>query len=203
MVTNSQYKLYLASANPHKLAEFQGMLGSSPIIVMSAGELGDIHWEETGTSFQENALIKVKALAAHTKHPILADDSGLVVPALQGQPGVYSSRFAGEDASDQDNMDKLLEMMKDLDGLERRAYFSCVLCYRDSRHNDYYFEGRCSGSIVREGRGLQGFGYDPIFQADGFEKTLAELDSTVKNQMSHRRKALDQWLSQLDLSKGL
>jgi XTP/dITP diphosphohydrolase len=190
--------IYLATQNPHKVAEIQSMIDAQRLQIIPAAQLGPVSWEETGTLFQDNAFIKVQAIAKLTSSMILADDSGLVVPALAGRPGVYSSRFAGEQATDAQNVDKLLQEMTEFHGSQRRAYFTCVLCFRDLKGQEHFFEGRCWGSIVGEPRGQGGFGYDPIFQPDGLNQTMAELSATEKNSLSHRRRALDNWLEGLN-----
>jgi len=191
--------IYLATGNEHKLLEIQQMIGERPINLLSCRELGSVDWEEIGQSFEANALIKVEALASFTDQAILADDSGLVVPALGGEPGVYSSRYAGENASDNENMEKLIERLLECKPAERTAYFICVLCFRDWRGVFHYFEGRCPGQLLLAPRGEEGFGYDPIFQPDGYQQTMAELPIAEKNLISHRRRAFDQWLEHLVL----
>lgn len=191
--------IYLATGNLHKLEEIRAMVHDLPLQILAAGDLGVVDWEETGNNFAANAQIKVEALANLTQEAILADDSGLVVPALRGEPGIYSSRYAGPNASDQQNMDKLIEKLKGLPEDQRQAYFTCVLCFRNWQNNLLYFEGRCSGHLILEPRGDQGFGYDPIFVPDGTTRSLAELSSDEKNKISHRRRAFDQWLADLQL----
>ncbi|MFW7379412.1 MAG: RdgB/HAM1 family non-canonical purine NTP pyrophosphatase [Oligoflexus sp.] len=191
--------LYLATGNQHKLLEIQQMIGNRAISLHSCSELGSISWDETGQSFAENALIKAQALAGLTDQAILADDSGLVVPALGGEPGIYSSRYAGASATDQQNMEKLIEHLQKLPEEDRAGYFICVLCFRDWQGDYHYFEGRCPGRLVLEPRGSHGFGYDPIFQPDGMSQTMAELDQDEKNTISHRRKAFDHWFTRLQV----
>lgn len=181
-------KLYLASKNKHKVLEIQSILGSPWTVLPCAP---DVTWEESGKTFRANALIKANALGPPSEGAeILADDSGLEVELLNGAPGVYSARYAGEAASDTNNLKKLLRVLEGVPLEDRRARFVCVLCYIDAASRVHYFEGTCSGVILPEARGLDGFGYDPIFQPDGYERTFAELTAAEKNLISHRSQAL-------------
>lgn len=199
MSKSEAFPIYLATANRHKLTEIRQMVKGLPLKILGGHELGPIQWEENGQSFHENALIKAQAFAAHTDQAVLADDSGLVVPALGGAPGIHSSRYAGEQATDQENMAKLIRQLENLAPEERGAYFVCVLCFRDWQGEFHYFEGRCEGQLLLDARGQHGFGYDPIFQPHSYQQTMAELPAEAKNAISHRRRALDQWLKQLTL----
>jgi XTP/dITP diphosphohydrolase len=183
-------RIYIASYNQHKIDEIKEILGST-WDVGNPDELNpQISWEETGTTFAENAIIKIRAMEAFTEDFILADDSGLCVDALAQSPGVYSSRFAGVDATDGDNIAKLLADLRPFPK-ERRAEFICCLAFFDKKKTIHLFEGRLKGKIADRIIGVGGFGYDPIFIPDGFDKTLAELSPKEKNSISHRRKALD------------
>ncbi len=182
--------LYLASKNAHKADEIQMILGTH-WTVSSCQELSpSIHWNETASTFRGNALIKAQALVAHTPAGVLADDSGLEVEVLNGSPGVYSARYAGPEASDRDNLQKLLKVLRGIPHSERRARFVCVLCYIDEARSVHYFEGYCPGVIIEEARGGEGFGYDPIFVPDGYDRTFAELSAAEKHQISHRGQAM-------------
>lgn len=184
-------KLLLASRNRHKLEELRQMLRGLEIEILSLDNVRDMPVvEEDGDTFKANASKKARLTAIHTGYVSLADDSGLVVDALGGQPGVYSARFAGEEADDYKNNQKLLRMMSRLEGNKRRACFVCVIAISDLKGNIYTVEGRCEGKIGYEGRGAGGFGYDPLFIPEGYTRTFAELSSAEKNKISHRGQAL-------------
>jgi XTP/dITP diphosphohydrolase len=184
-------KLLLASRNQHKIEELQQMLAGLNIEVISLDDVADMPIiEEDGKTFSENASKKARLTAMHTGYTCLADDSGLVVDALDGQPGVYSARFAGEDADDRKNNRKLLQMLQGLDGEKRQARFVCVIAISDSQGNVYTVEGVREGRIDYEERGTGGFGYDPLFIPDGYSQTFAQLSHEEKNRISHRGQAL-------------
>jgi XTP/dITP diphosphohydrolase len=185
-------ELVVATRNRHKTREIQHILGPE-FKVRDLGAHPDIsEIRESGTSFEENA--KLKALAASRQLPalVIADDSGLQVDALSGAPGIYSARYAGANATEQDKIDKLLRELARVRATEdgRRARFRCVVAL--ARHGNLLgtFEGVVEGSIADEVRGDFGFGYDPIFVPDGFEQTFGELPTEVKNTISHRAKAI-------------
>jgi XTP/dITP diphosphohydrolase len=181
-------KLVLASGNNGKLREFSKLFADFGTEVIPQTELGVDSPEETGLSFIENALLKARHASAVTQLPALADDSGLVVPALDGAPGLYSARFAGSNASDQDNLNLLLDRMKHLSGEDRRGHYICALALvRHATDPDpVVVIGRWYGQIIGAPRGDGGFGYDPVFLPDGLSQTVAELDSETKNELSHR-----------------
>jgi XTP/dITP diphosphohydrolase len=184
-------KLLLASRNQHKIEELQQMLAGLNIEVISLDDVPDMPViEEDGNTFSENASKKARLTTMHTGFTCLADDSGLVVDALRGQPGVYSARFAGEDADDQKNNRKLLQMLQGFDGEKRRARFVCVIAISDPQGNVHTVEGTCEGRIDYEERGTGGFGYDPLFIPEGYSQTFAELSREEKNRISHRGQAL-------------
>ncbi|MGS0763930.1 XTP/dITP diphosphatase [Syntrophomonas curvata] len=184
-------KLLLASRNRHKMKELQQMLRGLDIEILSLDDIRDMPVvEEDGDTFMANASKKARLTAIYTGYVSLADDSGLVVDALGGQPGVYSARFAGEEADDLKNNQKLLQMMSRLEGNKRRARFVCVIAISDLEGNIYTVEGKCEGQIGYEGRGAGGFGYDPLFIPKGYTRTFAELSSAEKNKISHRGQAL-------------
>lgn len=190
--------LYLATRNQHKAEEIQAILGTKWRVASSSELDPELDWDESGTTFRANALIKAQALRTKTSSPILADDSGLEVDILEGVPGVYSARYAGPGASDQDNLQKLLRVLHGVPAEHRRARFVCVLCYLDEMGQPQYFEGRCEGRIIEQPKGASGFGYDPIFVPDGWEKSFAELTSEEKNRISHRQKAMQSFQSYLN-----
>lgn len=147
--------------------------------------------EETGDTFEENAKLKAIAAAKAFGKWVLADDSGLVVPALEGRPGVFSARYAGREATDLDNRKKLLKEMENLDGLQRAAFFECVLVLASPDGVKIVARGTVEGMIAEAERGRNGFGYDSLFLKHESNKTFAELDEQTKNRISHRRKAFD------------
>jgi XTP/dITP diphosphohydrolase len=185
-------KIVAATGNRHKIAEIEAITSQFGIKVITKAEagVGDLEVEETGRTFEGNSLIKAEAIMTATGMPAIADDSGLETDALDGAPGVYSARFSGENATDESNNKKLLELMSDVPDDKRGARFVSVvtLCFPDGR--TIVARGECPGHIIREPRGNGGFGYDPLFVPDGFEKTYAEISAEEKNSISHRAKAL-------------
>ena len=184
--------LVVASGNHGKLKEFSNLFGDFATKVVPQAELGVASPEETGLSFIENALLKARHASAITHLPSLADDSGLVIPALDGAPGLYSARYAGVNSSDQDNVNLLLERMKYLSGDNRQGCYICALALiRNASDPDPLVAvGRWQGMIVDAPRGDSGFGYDPVFLPDNLDQTAAEIDPQVKNQLSHRGQAV-------------
>jgi XTP/dITP diphosphohydrolase len=199
-------EIVIASHNLHKIREFREMFkafkGLAHLDILSLLNFPKYELpEETGTTFKENALLKARDAAAHTKKWVLADDSGLVVPKLQGSPGVYSARYAGEQATDADNRQKLLSAMQGMTGLERCAYFECCLVLCGPNGTEKCVTGICEGHLLTEERGRHGFGYDPLFVKNDYEKTFAELDDSVKNRISHRYKAFEKLVNALEALK--
>ncbi|MEX0779676.1 MAG: RdgB/HAM1 family non-canonical purine NTP pyrophosphatase [Balneolales bacterium] len=186
--------MVLASKNKGKIAEMQQILEPMGIELHSAfgyPELTEI--EETGSTFKENALIKARETFRITGEPSLADDSGLQVDALDLRPGVYSARYAGPDADDAQNVEKLLRELKAHTTPESRtARFKCVLVYIDQK-GTHYFEGTCEGHIAATRSGSSGFGYDPVFVPKGYDVTFAGMDAGEKNKISHRGRALEKF----------
>ena len=179
-------RVVIATGNPGKLREIAALLADARLECVAQGDLGVEPGPETGVTFVENALQKARHAAALTDLPAIADDSGIVVAALNGRPGVYSARYAGEGASDEDNVDKLLE---ELQGVENRAaHFHCAAVY--IRHaNDpqpVIAEASWHGTITAERHGAGGFGYDPVFHVPDCGCTSAELEPEQKNALSHR-----------------
>lgn len=179
-----------ATGNNHKAAEVLAALGGDFQLttLRDLGFEGDI--PETGTTLRENAFIKASAVFQMFNRPCFADDTGLEVTALNGAPGVYSARYAGPDASFEDNCNLLLQNL--MGKSNRSAAFTTVFCLMLSETQVYYFEGRVDGTITETFRGRQGFGYDPLFLPDGSSLTFAEMDLAAKNEMSHRSRALKQ-----------
>ena len=194
-------KLLVATNNQGKLKEFNKILGELGIECVSLRDMGitaDV--EETGTTFLENALLKAKEIYKIAKIPTISDDSGLMVDALGGEPGVYSARYAGEPSDDNKNMDKLLAKLKGEPN--RTARFKSVIAAVFSEDDILVSEGECEGVIIDEKRGDNGFGYDPIFYVEALEKTFAEMTDSEKNSLSHRGNAIRNLKEQLK-SKGL
>ncbi|WP_424962362.1 RdgB/HAM1 family non-canonical purine NTP pyrophosphatase [Ekhidna sp.] len=188
-------KICFASHNKNKVKEMNEIMPDG-VNIVGLGELGIIEdIAETGSTLEENATIKSSYVYNKHKLPVFADDSGLIVHALNGEPGVYSARYAGEERDDQKNMDLLL---KNLDGkTDRSAEFCTVISYIDEAGKKHEFTGKIEGVIIEEKRGNNGFGYDPIFRPSGFNETFAELSSDVKNRISHRAKAVQKFLEYL------
>ncbi len=192
-------KVVLATGNAGKVRELAEPLAAFGLDIVAQTDLGVDAPEETGLTFIENALLKARHAAQVTGLPAIADDSGLAVEVLNGAPGIWSARYAGEDASDRQNLDKLLAAMKDVPEDKRHAAFHCVLVYL--RHaNDptpLVFHGRWPGVITREAHGEGGFGYDPVFLLPESGKTAAEMTKAEKLAVSHRGQALKQLLDAL------
>ena len=187
-------KIVLATANTHKVIEFQRILNElipGLVLVKATDFPGVPDIEETGSTFAENALIKAKAINEFTNLPALADDSGLVVDALNGAPGVFSARYAGIGANDKANVAKLLSEIKDIEQSLLSARFECAIALVDKSQNlELVVDGQMPGQVIKEIRGENGFGYDPIFVPQGLTKTSAELTDVEKDQISHRGLAL-------------
>jgi XTP/dITP diphosphohydrolase len=181
--------LILATTNKNKVKEFQEMLKDFPIEIRSLSDFGTLPEAiEDGATFDENAYKKAIHTAKILGFPAIADDSGLMVEALAGAPGVYSARYAGEKATDKENVDKLLREMQGIKN--RKAAFQCVLSIAVPSGPALTYEGQCDGILLEERRGDSGFGYDPIFFFEPLGKTFAEATMEEKNKVSHRGKAL-------------
>ena len=179
----------LATRNPGKISEIEALLPGVRC-APAASFPGCPEPEESGRTFEENALIKARAVSRYTGRTALADDSGLEVDALDGAPGVRSARYAGDRASDGENLRRLLDALDGVDEASRAARFRCVVAVVAPDGGAWTAEGVCEGGILREPRGESGFGYDPVFVPAGYDKTFAELDAGVKNRISHRAMAL-------------
>lgn len=184
-------KLIFATHNKNKLKEVKSLVPSS-IELLSLDEINfSDEIAETADTIEGNALLKSKTIYEKTGVNCFADDSGLLVDALNGAPGVYSARYAGEQKNDQDNMRKLLHELKDIPN--KKAHFkTAMVLFIDGK--EYLFEGQIEGKIITEKQGTNGFGYDPIFVPDGYNETFAQLDSEIKNKISHRARALQKML---------
>ena len=188
-------KIVLASRNRHKIDEIKRVLAESSLSEIEILSLDDIgeegEIEETGSTFEENAYIKAR-VAAEKGYFSIADDSGLSVEALDGRPGVYSARYAGEPCNDKNNNDKLLSELENVPDDKRNAAFVSVIAFvdPDKIESPIYFRGECKGTIIRSERGNGGFGYDPIFYMPQLSKTYAEITVDEKNEVSHRGKSI-------------
>ncbi|EKR66682.1 non-canonical purine NTP pyrophosphatase, RdgB/HAM1 family [Leptospira weilii str. 2006001853] len=187
-------QIAFATNNQHKVREVGFILSELGIQILTPNDLRiSFNVEETGFTFAENALIKARELFRLTKLPSIADDSGICVSALGGEPGIYSARFGGPSLKDEDRALLLLEKMKE--NSDRRAHYICVIAYVDET-TEQSFEGRCEGIISKEYDriGMYGFGYDPIFIYPPFQKPFSQVSEAEKNSVSHRRKALEGFL---------
>lgn len=201
MTTNGN-RLIIASNNAHKIEEIKNILNGLNYEILSLKEAGiEIEVEENGSTFEENSYIKAKAIHDLTGEAVLADDSGLMVYALDGAPGVFSARFAGEHGNDKKNNDKLIELMKGIPDEKRGARFVSVVVMLTADGNKLVGRGYVEGKIGYREKGSNGFGYDPLFIVTELKKTYAELTADEKNRISHRKKALEDLKSKLLSSK--
>ena len=186
MTFSKSEQIVLASGNLGKIKEIQAILEGHPIIAQSAFNITEA--EETGSTFIENAIIKARHAAFHSQLPAIADDSGIVIDALMGAPGVISARYAGIGASDQDNVQKLLVALEGVPESQRTARFICVMVFMEHADDPtpLIAQGVWEGFITTDAIGSQGFGYDPVFWVPSHQCTSAELPATVKNALSHR-----------------
>lgn len=191
---SSEARIVLATRNPGKLREFRKLLSESPgmegfdleTAVVDAATAGCPDIPETGVTFTENALLKAREVSRWTGLPAVADDSGLAVDVLGGAPGIFSARWAGAKASDEANLQLLLQQLADIDAQHRGADFVCVAALVTPEGAEVTAEGRLRGMLLKEPRGEEGFGYDPILQPDGESRSVAELSMAEKNEISHR-----------------
>ena len=184
-------KLILASKNRHKAMEMQAILGDRiTLITQDEAGFGDLDIIEDGTTFEENAIKKAVTVMKASGLPCIADDSGLCVDALDGAPGLYTARYAGENATDDENIQKLLDSLKGVEKEKRTARFVCVIAVAYPDREAATFRGECEGLILTEKHGENGFGYDPVFYVEEYGKAMAELSAEIKNSISHRSRAL-------------
>ena len=189
-------ELVIASHNKGKIAEFDNLLSPLGVKIYSANDLNLPDVEETGTTFAENAILKAEALADLSGKPCLADDSGLCVDALGGRPGVYSARYAPNRDFGK-AMSMLVEELKESKSDDWSAHFACVLALKLPNKEVELFEGRVDGKIIEHRRGENGFGFDPVFVPDGFDKTFAEMSADDKKKISHRGRAVEKFLQKV------
>lgn len=182
----------IATKNEGKVKDFQLLFHKYNMEVISLLDLNESidDVEETGSTFEENAILKAETIAKKLNIPVIADDSGLEIDCLGGRPGVYSARFAGEDKNDKKNIHKVLTEMEQVTDGKRTARFICVLAVAQPGEATITKKGTCEGTITHQSIGTHGFGYDPIFQPEGMTKTMAELSASEKNAISHRGNAL-------------
>lgn len=186
-------RIVLATRNAGKIRELRRLLAEAGLAVEPAGleefpDIGDV--AETGLTFAENALLKAHAVARGSGLPAIADDSGLCVDALNGMPGVFSARWSGRHGDDRANLDLLLAQLADVPEGRRGAHFACAAALALPSGEEHVVEGALYGSLIREPRGENGFGYDPIFVPEGYDRTTAELSPAEKDAISHRGRAL-------------
>jgi len=196
-MTDRIHPLVLATRNAGKTREIRRLLDGKPVLIRTLEDFGTLPpVVEDGPDFEENAVLKARFYARVLGYPTLADDSGLVVEALGGAPGVFSARYAGENATDAENNRKLLEEMKGKGN--RNAAFVCILALAVPAGPALIYEGRCEGGILEEPKGSQGFGYDPLFYYPPLDKTFAQLTPEEKNRVSHRGRALQELAGEFD-----
>ncbi len=185
-------QLLIATRNNGKVKELENLLADLPVRLRSLNDFPNVpEAEETGATFAENARLKAQFYAARTGLFALADDSGLAVEALGGAPGIFSARYAGDDASDAQKIEKLLKELNATGAENRRARFVCAIAIADANGEiKFLAEGICGGAIAHDARGKNGFGYDPIFIPDNFNQTFGELSDDIKRQISHRARAI-------------
>ncbi|MBC8589796.1 XTP/dITP diphosphatase [Wansuia hejianensis] len=186
-------RLVLSTNNMNKLEEIREILKDLPIEVLAKKDIGasNFNIEEDGTTLEENSIKKAKTLSEKTDYLVMADDSGLFVDKLNGEPGVFSSRYAGEEGNDEKNNQKLMSSMENIPLIERTARFRTIITLITEDKEIITVEGECKGHIGYEPKGDNGFGYDPLFIPYGYDKTFGELSEEIKNRISHRGKALE------------
>ena len=191
-------QIIIATKNKGKAKDFEALFGPLGYKVLTLHDVAEeMDVEETGSTFEENALLKATALADHLQTMVISDDSGLEVDALDGRPGIYSARYAGEEKSDEANIDKVLEELKDVEEADRTARFVCAIAVASPTMEPVTVRGTCEGVIARERKGSNGFGYDPIFFVPSENKMMAELSAEEKGAISHRGNALKKLSSKL------
>lgn len=192
--------IILASNNKNKLREISEKVKTFNIKIISQSEAGyDIEVEETGKTFQENAILKAETIYKIANTPVIAEDSGLEIDALNGEPGIYSGRYAGPKATNKDRIEKILNLLKNVEDNKRTARFKCALCYIDKKGEKHIFEESCEGKITNEPCGTAGFAYDPIFLYG--TKTFAQMTEEEKNKISHRGKTINKFIEYLKEEK--
>ncbi len=189
-------QLVFASNNINKLEQVKLLLENDKVVMPKDVGVEGFDVVEDGLTLKENAYKKAHELYKITNKKVFSDDTGLFVEALDGRPGIYAHRYAGDNATDKDNRDKMLDELKD--STNRKAYFETVICFIDDDGKDYYFEGRLNGEIADKELGAGGFGYDKIFYVEKYGKSLGQMDLDFKNQISHRGLAMKEFKKFLD-----
>ena len=198
-----RFTVVAGTQNPHKTQEILAYLEADNLLIKTLNDYENVpDVEETGETFKENAFLKAEAYRKLVHLPVFADDSGLCVDVLDGMPGVYSARYAGEDVTYFDNNKKLLNELRDIPDEQRTAEFVSTICYLDD-NSTHYFTGVTKGIITREFKGDKGFGYDPVFYLPEIGKTYAELTMEEKNKIGHRGKALSKFKAFLEEMLGI
>ncbi len=188
-------KILISSRNKNKIREVREILSGCEILTPDdVGSFDEV--EEDGSTFEENALKKAKEICEQTGMITIADDSGLCVDALGGAPGIYSARFAGDGHDDEENIKKLLKLLENEENRSAKFVSAAAVCFPDGKH--FVVRGECEGTILREKRGSNGFGYDPVFYTEVYKKSFAEISDDEKNSISHRRRAFDALKKKLD-----
>ena len=195
----AKQEIVLATNNPGKVKEVNELLADTDFHILPQSEFDVVEVEESGLTFVENAILKARNAARYTNHPVIADDSGIEVIALKGRPGIYSARYAGAGASDQDNLNKLIEDIRPLKEADRKARFVCVMVFLKHAEDPtpIISQGIWEGIVITETAGQNGFGYDPMFYVPTHDCTSAELAPDIKNQLSHRGQALNLLIEQI------
>ncbi|MED3623641.1 XTP/dITP diphosphatase [Neobacillus thermocopriae] len=192
-------EVIIATKNPGKAKEFEKIFASRGVAVRTLLDFPELpEVEETGSTFEENAVLKAETISKALNKMVIGDDSGLIVDALGGKPGIYSARYAGEPKNDQKNIEKVLSELNGVEEESRTARFYCALAVAIPGQETYTVSGTCEGRILEKTRGTNGFGYDPIFYVPEKGVSMAELSSNEKNQISHRANALKKLESELD-----
>lgn len=194
-------QIVLASDNPGKLREIKKLLANLPYKIIPQAEFSVPKFQETALTFVENAILKARHASEHTQLPTIGDDSGLEIDALNGEPGIYSARYAGSNATSQDNITKVLQKLQDVPKGKRRARFQCaIVCLKHAKDpSPIIAQGTWEGNILFQKQGENGFGYDPIFYVPSHNCSAAELPPDIKNKLSHRGQALKKLLNELKL----
>lgn len=184
-------EIIIATKNKGKAKDFEQLLEPMGYKVLTLHDVAPhMDVEETGETFEANAILKAEAIAQELQATVIADDSGLEIDALDGEPGVYSARYSGDERNDESNIDKVLQKMVQVPGSEKTARFRCVLALASPGKETILFEGTCEGLITDERKGENGFGYDPIFYVPALDKTMAEMKPSEKASVSHRGNAI-------------
>lgn len=192
-------EILIATRNKGKVSEFAALLSKKGIAIKSLLDFPNVaDVPETGSTFKENAMIKAEAISSHFQKIVIADDSGLIVDVLNGRPGVFSARYAGEEKSDEKNNQKVLRELEGVPKEKRTAAFHCALAVAIPNKETSVFEGDCAGFILEQPIGENGFGYDPLFYVQEKGKTMAQLSKEEKNKISHRAKALKKLVDHID-----